>query len=478
MPALPGFCGGSYPAQSVLADGERSINFYPEPSETPNNQAQVALYPTPGFSVFCTLPEGPVRGIFGQSGRCVAVGGRHLYDISSSGATTDRGTMAFDNQIATMTTNGDGGDELLVISGRTGYVLDLTTNVLTNVVSGVDICGMLDGYFVALDVQTSTLKVSNLLNGLVWDPLQIAQRSSASDPWRSLLVAGKNIWLFGEFTTELWYDSGDTFPFAPFPNALIPEGIAGTFCAAQVGNTVMWLAQNAAGARYVVKAQGVSTAKVSTFAIDSVLAGFNTVSDAEAYSYQERGHTFFVLNFPSANRTLVWDDTVSLWHERGDWDVARNQFNVDRPRVHTSIYNQHLVGDRTSGAVYTMSTDLSTDADGDGIRRLRRTAGTQREQMPVRYDALRVFLEPGLGLQSGQGANPTITLRYSDDGGKTWSNELDRAAGAVGQYRYVVEWNRLGRSRYPRVWEVVMSDPIPWRLLGGWLNPPRISDGG
>jgi Phage stabilisation protein len=471
---LPGFCGGSYPAQSPLVDAERSINLYPEPSE--GALSPMALYPTPGLETFATLTEGPVRGIFGQSGRCLAVGGRHLYDISSAGVVTDRGTMNFDNNIATMTTNGDGGDELFVVSGNTGYVLNLTSNVLTNVVSGVTICGMLDGYFLALDTTTSTLKISDLLDGLTWDPLQIAQRSTASDPWRSLLVVGKNILLFGEFTSELWYDTGDTFPFAPFPGALIPVGIAGTFCAAQVGNAVMWLAQDATGSRTVVKAQGVSTSKVSTFAVDAVLASMDTVSDAEAFCYQELGHTFFVLNFPTANQTLVWDDTVSLWHERGDWDVADNRFNVDRPRVHTAIYDQHLVGDRTSGAVYTMRADVATDADGDGIRRLRLTAGTQNEQVPVRYDALRVFLEPGLGLQSGQGSDPTAVLRYSDDGGKTWSNELARSAGTVGQYRHIVEWNRLGRSRYPRVWELSLSDPIPWRILGAWLNPPRISN--
>lgn len=475
MPALPNFCGGSYTAQSPVAVAELSMNLYPETAETPNSLSKVTLYPTPGLTLFATLTEGPTRGIFGQSGRCLAVGGRHLYDISSAGTVTDRGTMNFDNNIATMTTNGDGGDELLVVSGSTGYVLNLTSNVLTNVVSNVTIGAMLDGYFLALDVNTSTLKISDLLDGLTWDPTQIAQRSTASDPWKSLLVVGKNIWLFGEFTSELWYDSGDSpFPFAPFPGALIQMGIAGTFAAAQVGNNVCWLAQNSAGMRTVVKAQGITTQKISTYAIDYLLAQMDTVDDCEAYCYQENGHTFLVLNFPSANQTIVWDDTEGLWHNRGDWSIADNQYDVDRPRVHTAIFDRHLVGDRTSGAIYTMSTDVSTNADGVGIRRLRRTPGLLNQQMPMRFDALRVFLEPGLGLQSGQGSDPQMSLRYSDDGGKTWSNELWRGAGAVGQYKWIVEWNRLGRSRYPRVWEVVMTDPIPWRLLGAFLNPPRI----
>lgn len=473
MAELKGFCGGSYVSQSPLASAERSINWYPETNQTEQALSKVSLYPTPGLELFCTLPEGPVRGIFGQSGRCLAVGGRHLYDISSTGTVTDRGTMNFDSSIATMTTNGDGGDQLFVVSGDTGYVLDLTSNVLTSVVSNVTIGAMLDGYFLALDVDTSTLKVSNLLNGTTWDALQVAQRSTASDPWKSMLVVGKNIWLFGEFTSELWYNSGDTFPFAPFPGALMQQGIAGTFGAARVGSNVIWLAQNADGARTVVKAQGISLTKISTYAIDTLLAGCDRVDDAEVYTYQERGHTFWILNLPAANQTLVYDDTENVWHERGDWDAAGNQYNVDRPRVHTAIFDRHLVGDRDSGAIYTMSADISTNADGEGIRRLRRTPSVQREQMGMLFPSLRVFVEPGLGLQSGQGSDPQIAMRYSDDGGKTWSNELVRSAGAQGQYTQLVEFNRLGYARYPRQFEVVVSDPIPWRLMGAWLNPPR-----
>lgn len=475
MTALRGFCGPSYVSQAPLSDGERSVNLYPEIVDSPASLSKVNLYLTPGLETFATLTEGPVRGIFGQSERCLAVGGRYLFDISSAGTVTNRGALAFDSNPATMVTNGDGGDELFIASGDTGYVLNLTTNVLTSVVSNVTVGGMLDGYFLALDVNSSTLKISGLLDGLTWDPTQVAQRSAASDPWKSMLVVGKNIWLFGELTTELWYDSGDSpFPFAPFPGALIPMGIAATFSPCQVDTSVIWLAQNNQGQRTVVKAQGVTTQKISTFAVDTALSGYDRVDDAEAYSYQEHGHTFYVLNLPSANATWVYDDTQGLWHERGDWSIDENQYNVDRPRCHAAIYDQHLVGDRTTGKVFTMSTHTYTNADGNGIRWLRRTPGQMTEQVPQRFDALRLFVQAGVGLQTGQGSDPQVCLRYSDDGGQTWSNELWRSIGAVGKYGQIVEWNRLGRSRYPRVWEVSGSDPVPWKLLGAWLNPARI----
>ncbi len=474
MPPFKGFAGGSYVSPSPTASNALSMNWYPATNEDPAALSKVMLLPTPGLELFCTLPQGPVRGIFGQSGRCLAVGGMHLYNVTSAGTVTDLGTMNFDSLISTMTTNGDGGDQLFTISGRTGYVLDLTSNVLTSVVDDVTIGAMLDGFFLALDVDTSTLKISDLLDGLTWDPIQVAQRSTASDPWKSLLVVGKNIWLFGEFTSELWYNSGDAFPFAPFPGALMQYGIAATFAAAQVGTNVIWLAQNAQGMRTVVKAQGVSVTKISSYALDAELAALDSVADAEVYAHQENGHMFWVLNIPSADLTAVWDDTEQQWHHRGDWDVDENTYHVDRPRVHTVIFDRHLVGDRTTGNIYTMSTAIATNADGDGIRRLRRTPGLMSEQTPMRNDSLRLFVEPGVGLQSGQGSDPTISLRYSDDGGKTWSNELTRSIGAQGQYRRIVEWNRLGMNRSPRVYELVGADPVPYQLLGAFLNPPRM----
>lgn len=470
---LRGFCGPSYVSTSPLADGEVCMNWYPETIEAPRGTTKVALYPTPGLTAFATVPQAPVRGIFGQSGRCFVVGGAVLYELTSAGVATAKGTLALDANPVTMTTNGDGGQELFITSGDTGYIFDLVSGVLTSVVTHVTMGDMLDGYFLALDVDTSTLKISALLDGVTtWDPTQIAQRSTASDPWKSLLVLGKNIWLFGEFTSELWYNTGDNpFPFAPFPGALIQMGIGASFSAVRVGNTAIWLAQNAQGARTIVKAQGITVEKVSTFAIDRRLQDLDRVSDAWAYAYQELGHTFYVINFPTANVTLVYDDTQGVWHERGDWQAEPQGFDADRPCCHASIFDQHLVGDRESGAIYTMSADVSTTADGEGIRRLRRTPGLQQEQQEQYFHCFRLFVEPGLGAVYGDGDDPQIVLRYSNNGGKTWSNELSRSLGPLGNYETTVDWYRLGMSRYPRQWEVTCQEPIPVRLLGAWVNP-------
>jgi hypothetical protein len=103
------------------------------------------------------------------------------------------------------------------------------------------------------------------------------------------------------------------------------------------------------------------------------------------------------------------------------------------------------------------------------IRRLRRSPHLSAADVAVFYDALALDVETGIGLTEGQGSDPQIMLRWSDDGGHTWSDEVWVSAGARGQYQWQALWRRLGRSR-DRVFEVSMSDPVRWTLLGAYLE--------
>jgi len=65
--------------------------------------------------------------------------------------------------------------------------------------------------------------------------------------------------------------------------------------------------------------------------------------------------------------------------------------------------------------------------------------------------------------------DPQIMLRWSDDGGKTWSDEHWESAGQAGTYKTRCHWHRLGRSR-DRVYEMVLDDPILWRVIDAYLD--------
>jgi len=472
MMPYPGFCGPSHTLQSPLARAERSMNLYPEYMDV-GGQRQIILSHTPGLASFGSASDGNCRGLFEQNGRCFAVIGPTLYEVASDGTLTNRGTVAVDQYPVTMQTNGDGGDELLITSGDKGYILTLGTNVLTEEVSDVTMGGMMDGYFVALDIASSTFKISDSLDGKTWDSTQILQRSTAPDPWQSLLVKWPVVFLFGEETTDAVFDSGASpFPFAPVPGILIPYGIAASFSAQSLGNYVLWLTDTKDGGRQVVAMQGYNARVVSNSAVEYALSRFNRVSDAVSFTYQDQGHEFYELNFPSAKATWVYDLTNGLWHERGHWNNIAGVYEAWGPQYHAQAFGHHLVGDATSGTIYRMATDLYVDTDGNGLRRQRTPPALHDNQARMFLSKFQLHMDVGRGLTSGQGSDPQVMMEMSRNGGVTWGSERWRSAGKIGKYEHRVQWHICGSGRnlIPRV---TITDPIPVRITDAYAEVGR-----
>lgn len=468
---FPGFVGPSYTSQSRVADAERTVNFYPERLESPGAKARYALYPTPGVTTFATANEAPVRGLFVHEGRCFTVIGYRLYEVGSDGTLTHRGDVQIDPNPVTFATNGDGGNQLLVTSGDRAYALDLGSNALTEeLASGAAFGGFLDGFFLALDAATSTLQISNLLDGTTWSASQIAQRTAGSDRWVSMIVAHREIWLFGSLTTEVWYNAGTApFPFAPIPGAFLQHGILAPHSVAQLGSPV-WLGQSKDGPGMVYQADGYAARRISDHALEFAIASYETVTDAIGWTYQEQGHSFYVLSFPTAQATWVYDAATQLWHERGYWDTNTATYAAWRPQYHAYAFGKHLVGDRSTGTIYEASVTKGSDVDGAAVRRMRRTPHVVNEQVQVFYKEFEIDMETGLGLATGQGVDPQVMLRISRDGGRTYGPERQASAGRQGQYRQRVVWTRIGAAR-DAVFEVTVSDPIVgWRLVDAYLT--------
>ena len=474
MPTYP-FIYGSNVSQSVIADGERTINLYVEPIASPGAPSQAALYPTPGFRTLLEI-GGAVggRALFDMAGRTFAVVGPGYYELFPLTQTaTFRGSVTQDERLAQIVSNGPGGQQL-VASGGNAYLHTLATNAVTQVLTGeATQIGMLDTFFLAFNANNSKLRISNSNDGGTWDSTQFALRSAMPDPWRAMIVNPPDIWLFGEQTSDVWYDSGATpFPFVPRAGLSIPYGISAPWSVATSGGSVMWVAKNRDGAGLVVMAAGYSATPISTPELNTTLARYARdakITDAEGLVYQEAGHVFYVLRFPSAGATWVYDLTTKLWAERGQWDPATNQYGVWAPRVRCYSQGLHLTAEDETGIVSVMDNLVGTERDGSAIRRVRRGPVLVNEQRRMALGRFELALEVGLGTATGQGSDPVVLFRASADGGQTWGNQRVCSAGPQGHYRQRVFWTRLGA---PRLWvpEVTMSDPIPWRLLDAYLN--------
>jgi hypothetical protein len=398
-------------------------------------------------------------------GQLFAVAGVGFYEVSSSGLVTLRGTVATSTAPGTISTNGDQGGQVFVTSGRSGYLYDLDTRVFSTVLpSMADSGAFLDGYFLALDAATSTLYISGLNDGSTWDPLDKAQRSTASDPWGGMLVSDRQVHLFGANTTESWYNDGNPdFPFTPVQGSLIRDGIAApSSSVALVDNTRIWLTANSEGSGVVKRAAGYVPQRISTHAIEHALQSYAVTSDAEAWTYQEDGHAFYVLNFPTAKATWVYDATTPNWHERGWWNTALMRFDCSRARCHVYAFNKHLVADRLTGGIYHQDLRYGQDFGETQLRRLRQGPHLTANHKMLFYPEVRLIMESGVGTAAVP--DPQVMLQWSDDGGHTWSPERWVSAGRKGEYGRVPTWRRCGASR-DRVYRVIVSDAVPYRLL-------------
>jgi hypothetical protein len=445
------FMGGSYESQSTLADCSRTINWYPEQLQDPGASCKTVLYPTPGVVVLDSVGVGNGRAHYYLNGREFAVIGETLYEINSNGILTSRGSVGLDNNPATITSNGDGGGQLFITSNTNGFCYDLATNVLTQVATMNGKCtmgDMLDGRFLVLDAATSTFYISALFDGLTWAPgLDFAQRSLAPDPWRAIKVVGRLVWLFGEITSEAWYDTGANFPYAPAPSGLITYGIAAPFSATIIGNDVIWLGSTKSGRVCVVKATGYSPEVLSNYPLETVIESYPGVSLAVGDAYSDAGHTFFMLGFDQADATWVWDAETKLWHERGTWIAGESRFVVWRPRYYARAFEEHRMLDASGGSVYRMGLDLNLDVDGLNIRRVRRAPAIINENKRVYYSEFELDIEPGL-------ADPVPTVAAFT---MTGSTVLGSTVSGV------VTYDAMGG---PFVWpSAVVSmtvDGVPW----------------
>jgi hypothetical protein len=421
--------------------------------------------------------------------------GRYLYEMASigrlrytnsDGAASD--LLASDGFPSTVSGNGQGGRQLFITSGGKGYVVDLSTALAESQGRDLSTClftevampgaasvgCMIDGYFFALDVNTSSFYQSNLLDGMTWSALNVAQRISASDPWRHMLAHQRELWLFGAATSDVWYNAG-TFPFAfqPVPSGRLSYGIAAPWSAVSIGDAVVWVGSTEHGPGQVVMATGMQPRVVSHQAMDSALSGYSTLQDAVAFGMQWDGHLFYVVTFPSADATWVFDITTGEWCELGHWDDASGAFRAYRPMFHAMYQGRHVVGDRADWNAYALVPHATMDVDGGVVRRVRRTAALSAERAVGVHSRFDLHLESGMAsLQPGGESaqlRPVVELRYSDDAGKTWTSAGVASSGAMGGYAVETAWTRLGASR-ERVYEVVMTDTSPWRLTNAYVQ--------
>lgn len=478
MPVYPGFVGPSYLSQSPVADCEQLMNWYPELLETPYGRSRSALYPTPGFRRLFGAPEvmdTNCRAGFEMNGRSFTVIGGGFYETFANNTVVRHGDVAQDQYLATISSNGTAGNQLLITSGGNAYSFDLGTNTLAMVAALVGLAtmgGIVDGYGLVFNGDNSTVYVSALNDVTSWTiGTNYFQRSIAPDPWRAMVIRRSEIILVGEFTGEVWRDVNAAIgqPFAPDLGAVFNAGTSSPWSVRVSDDLVVWLKNSPAGDGTVVAMRGYVPESVSNYGVDVAIASYkrsSVITDAETLLYDQIGHSFAMVRFPRANATWGLDVGNGFWHQRGYWNAPNNRFDLWAPRVHWTAFGKHLAGTATSGTISEMDVEVGTETDATSINRLRIAPPlytTNGNRLWV--DRFELELQSGVGLTSGQGSDPQAMLRISKNYGQSWGTERSRSVGRIGEFNRRVFWLRNGSSLKSWTPELRVSDPVPWRVI-------------
>jgi hypothetical protein len=389
------------------------------------------------------------------------------------------------------------------------YIYNVSTLVFAQITDvdfpGAGSVGYLDGYFVFNEPNSQKFWVTSLLDGTSVDPLDFASAEGYPDDVVALIVDHREIFLFGDTSVEVWYDAGTPdFPLARIQGAFMEVGCEAAYSVAKLDNSVFWLGSDARGRGIVYRANGYTPARISTNAVEYAIQSYGNITDAIGYTYQQDGHPFYVLIFPSAEATWVYDVSTQLWHERAAFE--NGLFVRHRSNCQMSYNDEIVVGDYEDGRVYAFDLDVYADDDQTqkwlrswralpaGQNNLKRTAhhslqldaetGVGLAQYPSYDTAEKLLTEAGLYLTTeagdylttsaylaAPGYDPQVMLRWSDDAGHTWSNEHWNSMGKIGAYGTRTIWRRLGMTEKirDRVYEVSGTDPVKIAIMGAEL---------
>jgi len=356
------------------------------------------------------------------------------------------------------------------VSSTTIYALNWTVLPATDgPFEGGGTVDITDNYFVYNKPDSQLWAASDLLSPIT-DPLSFASKDGSPDDLVSIIVDRREVYLLGEMSSEVWINSGAVpFPFTRIPGTSTQQGIAAQYSMSRMGNSFAYVSKNNRGEAMIVRMNGYFPERISTHAVETTLVNQN-VANALAWTYQLEGHEVYVVTFPSIGANgLTWafDNTTGLWHK---WLYRNNQNEFERHRGNCcAFFNQQvLVGDYENGKIYQLGRNFYTD-DGQTIRRIRRAPHITSDLQRQYFHELQIQFQPGVGISTGQGDDPQAMLRWSNDGGSTWSNEYWTTIGKQGKYLNRAIWRRLGFSR-DKVFEVSISDPVKAVIISANLK--------
>jgi hypothetical protein len=511
-----GFSGPDDTAANPFQDRQLCLNWYPEVAASRAAKVAVSLLGCPGLIQLVTAgpilpPLGdewpqpsavtdlPVRGSWvlpgNQQALCVIAATCYLVTIATPATATSHATLAL-TSIGTLLTdagpvvirdNGVAGTAVIV-DGPYGYYYGFAAasplgmgtfqQITDPAFLGADRVAYIDGWWIFNQPGTQTFYTNAQAFSVAFDGSYFALKDAASDQLMTLIENKEELWLVGERTSEIWYNAGGQyFAFQRLAGAMLQVGCKAKHSIARLSTEgqegLCWFGRNERGENIVVRTQGFAALVISTPAVSTAIAQYPVTEDAIGYTYQDGAHEFYVLTFPTADKTWVFDSSVPLefaWHQRASYDPYAAQLHRHRSNSYMNFAGMRVVGDYQNGSLYQMTRSAFTDAGWPILARRRAPHLWDAESRQRVFMArLQVEFQAGSGLSSGIGSNPTANLRLSRDGGVTYGQSWPAYIGQIGRTLARAMWRKLGFTRDTIV-EIEVIDPVNRDIVGATIK--------
>lgn len=450
--------------KSPNVSAQRRVNLYLEfrPEE---DGIRIVAHGTPGLTLFVDFGDTLARGAHVIGTLLYIVHRGTLWEVNNAGVKTNRGTLLTTTGRVYMT---DNGTTLMITDGTYGWTYNTSTLAFAQI-TDVDFPApssvtWQDRYYIVSKAASGRFYISAPDDPTSWNALDFANAEGNPDNLVRLIADHGELILLGDVTTEFWGDSGAAdFPFARQGSAVVEWGLAAAESLAKFDSSLMFLGRNRMGECQVVMLNGYTPTNVGSQDFLDAINKYSTVNDATAWSYMNNGHAFYQINFPTAGKSWLYDGATKVWSELQDATFGRHRANLG-----VFFINNMVVADYSNGKVYRLDKTVYTDNGAMIPRKIISRHLISDKYTPI--GQLWIDMEQGVGTATGQGVLPQAMLRVSEDRGHTWSNEIWRDFGAIGDFQQRALWNRLG-SAYSWTLELSITDPVKVAIMSeGWVN--------
>lgn len=400
-----------------------------------------------------------------------AVVGSVVYQIDSNFAVLNKGTIPLTAGKVRLSVNDNGYELVILTSSGRSWIYDSVADDLVEITDGdyqeaSDVCAI-DGYSIFSVKDSDQFFNSAIRDATSYDALDYQTAEGEPDNLVAVRKFQGGMWAFGEKTLEFYQNVGGNPIFQRIAGASRQIGCLSRDSVAQISDIgIFWIGND----RKIYKGSAYQYQKISTEPIDEELETYSELDlkNSEAFCYTNEGHDFYNITFAEQDRTFSYDINTGLWHLRESFDDETSKTIRWRASCFENFAGKRIFGDYKTGKLYYLDNAYYKEGDNHLIAKII-TSPLFDGLIRASVNSLYVDMETGVGTTSGSGNDPQLMFQSSDDGGRTYSNELHIPIGALGKYKEIVKIAPIGSSdNY--TFKLSISDNIKRVIYGGYIQ--------